>query len=271
MEVTILRVWKGSMLIIGLAVLLLSSLTVSAVTESDGQGDVWHFVAPYWQEQTVSNQPNVDIKEIKAEESGDQVTLSMTLWPGGTFVPSGSTYVACIMFYNISDAWYQMSYSYSPGQEPFSIGMGKSTEGMPSIGDVTVSDNGDTISTTLDKVGDDTTAVELYGTITMFEELGIQTESWFDWVGDYLWNPEFEPRAGDVTCWQCNENNESISQTFPAGTVCGEGVAEEYPFNTEPTCGTISNGVGGGTPGFETLTLLVALTIAFVLFWKRKK
>ena len=260
-------------LMVCLLALLLSSMNASAITESDGQSDVWHFVMPYWQDQTVSNQPNVDIKEIKAEESGDQVTLSMTLWTGGTFVSSGNIYVAYIMFYNISDAWYQMSYAFSPGQEPLSIGMGTSTEGMPSFGDVTVSDNGEMISTTLDKVGEDTTTVELYGTATLFEEQGGQAEQWFDWVGDYIWDPDTGPITGpdtepgtndDVTCWQCNENNESVSQTFPAGTVCGEGDAEDYPYDAEPTCG------GGGTPGFETLTLLAALAIAFILLRRRK-
>jgi len=59
-------IWKSSLLIIGLCVLVLSSMTAVAETESDTQGDVWHFVYPYWQEQTIDNQPNVDIKEIKA-------------------------------------------------------------------------------------------------------------------------------------------------------------------------------------------------------------
>ena len=69
---------KGRKLIILLTsffVLTLSAFTVCGVTESDDQGDVWHYVFPYYQSQTVSDRPNSDIKEISAEISGDQITF----------------------------------------------------------------------------------------------------------------------------------------------------------------------------------------------------
>lgn len=167
-----MRIWKSNLLIIGLCVLVLSSMTAVAETESDTQGDVWHFIWPYWQEQTVSNQPNLDIKEIKAEISGDQITLSMALWPGGTFSRSDNSYAMYIMFYNTSDAYYMMSYSDIIGEEPLGSSLGISLDGtyLPPMSSAEVIVNGDTISATMDKVGDDTTTVEMYGVAWMYEE-----------------------------------------------------------------------------------------------------
>ena len=232
-----------TILIVGIVVLMLSSINASAVTESDAQGDVWHFVWPYWQEQTVSNQPNVDIKEIKVEESGDQVTLSMTLWPGGTFTPSGNKYMMCLMWYNISDAWYSMTYSYFEGEESFSIGMGTSIEGQVLTGDVIVND--DTISTTLNKMGDDTTTVEMYGTTMMFEDrFGEKTDQWHDWVGDYIWDPDLGP--GD------DDDDDTTSD------------------DDDDTTGDDDDGTNGGTPGFEILSLITAIGVALIILRRKK-
>ena len=242
---------KISIILVGIALLLLSSMTASAVTESDGQGDIWHFVAPYWKEQTVSNQPNIDIKEIKAEESGDQITLSMSLWPGGTFTPSSNKFVMCLMWYNTSDAWYSMSYSYFEGEEAFSIGMVTSVNGQVLTGDVTVNDVGDTISTTLNKMGDDTTTVEMYGTTLMYEDrFGEKTDQWHDWVGDYIWNPDFEPGDSDDD----GEDDET-------GDDDGTGDGDTTGGDDDTT---------GGTPGFEVIGVLTALWISLILIKRRK-
>lgn len=41
--------------------------------------------------------------------------------------------------------------------------------------------------------------------------------------------------TGTVTCWRCNGTTPE-SQTFPSGTVCGQGVAVGYPYTSQPTC-----------------------------------
>lgn len=271
-----MKIRKSSMLIIGVAVLLLSSMTVSAETELDVQNDVWHYVFPYYQSQTVSDQPNSDIKEIKAEISGDQITLSMTLWPGGEFSRGQNRYAQYIMFYNTSDAWYTMTYSDLIDQEPGGLAIGYSLgEYIPPFtsGEVVVDENTNTITVTMDKIGEDTTTTELYGLTWVWEGYGEDQwnlDHWHDLVGDYDWDPDLDPgENNDVTCWQCNENNESVSQTFPAGTVCGVGDAEDYPYDTEPNCG---NGATpkSDTPGFETLAVISALAIAFIILRRRK-
>ena len=236
-----MKMRKSSILIIGIRVLLLSSITVSAETESDAQGDVWHFAYPYWQEQTVSNQPNIDIKEIKAEFSGDQITLSMTLWPGGTFSPSGyGERVMYAVFFNTSDAIYTLPYTISinetGGTEAGGFATGISTTGAGASSgskDITVTAN--TISVTLDKAGEDTTKVKLWGTSWMHAKYGGEQylhDSWYDWVGDF--DPGLDIGPGD-----------------------GDGDGQQKP----PT----------GTPGFEAIAVIAAFGIALIILRRKRK
>ncbi len=239
-----MRIWKSSLLIIGLCVLVLSSMTAVAETESDPQGDVWHFLWPYWQEQTVDNQPNIDIKEIKADVVGDQITLSMTLHPGGTFTRGDNSHIVYMMFYNTSDAYYMMTYSDTIDIEPIGSALGLSLEGttLPSTAEVTVV--GDTISATMDKVGNDTTAVSFHGLAWMYEEYYAEQlthDSWHDWVGDYDWNPELDPETG-------------------GDDTGGDDTGGDDTGTDAPT----------GTPGFETLAVIAALGVAFIILRRRK-
>ena len=251
-----MKLWKSSMLFVGVAILLLSSITVSAETESDTQGDVWHFVYPYWQSQTVGNQPNVDIKEIKAEISGDQITLSMTLWPGGTFSRSQYSYVMYIMFYNTSDAYYMMSYSDVVGEDPLGSAFGMSLDGsypIPSSAEVTV--NGNTISATMDKVGDDTTTTELYGLAWMYEEYfgeELTHDQWHDYVGDYTWDPDTGSGNGD-------NDDDTTPSDDDDDTTTGDDDDDDG-----------GGGTDGGTPGFEAIAVIAAIAIALIILRRRK-
>ena len=200
-----MKTWKISKIFLGVTILLIAiSLTVTAETESDAQGDVWHFVYPYWQSQTVSNQPNIDIKEIKAEISGDQIELSMTLWPGGSFSRSQHEHAVYQMYYNTSDAYYVMTYSDFVRLDPISSAIGVSLIGSHNHSSAEVTVNGDTINATLYKVGEDTIKVEFYGTAWMYEKYRLDhrldqylNDSWHDWVGDYSWNPNIDPGDDD--------------------------------------------------------------------------
>jgi len=241
-----MNLWKSSVLIISFAVLLFSSMTVTAETESDAQGDVWHFVYPYWQQQTIDDQPDIDIKEIKAEVSGDQITLSMTLWPGGTFTRSQYEKVAYIMFYNTSDAYYMMSYSDIIGQTPGggAFGFPLDFNGSFSSASSNVAINDNVLSATMNKVGDDETAEEFWGTAWIFEDYGAEQyvkDSWFDWVGDYTWNPEFTPEEGN--------GNGNVT-------------------NGDDSDGTTDE--SNGTPGFEVPIFLAAICVIFIILRRRK-
>lgn len=237
-----MNVWKRRILLMGICVLFLSSMTVVAETETDGQGDVWRYQWPYVDPEPVGDQPNVDIKEIKAEISGDQITLSMTLWPGGSFSRLENEYAMYVMFYNTSDSYYMLTYGDIIDQEPYGNAMGYllSGGGMPSMAEVSV--NGETINATLDLVGEDTDKESLYGTAWSWERYLIDQydyDAWFDWVGDYDWNPEYIPDDTD------GDND---------GEANGNGNGDK---DSE------------GTPGFELLFVITAMIIAFILIRRK--
>jgi hypothetical protein len=256
---------KGKYLIIitiSIMTMLALSTTVSAETESDPQGDVWHFIYPYWNQQTISDKPNVDIKEIKAEVSGDQITLSIVLWPGGTFSRGDYEHVAYVMFFNTSDAFYMMSYADSIGQVATGSALGMSLDMngtyLPSAGDAIVTDN--VLSATLNKAGDDTTSMEFWGTAYMYEHYGAEqylNDAWFDWVGDYDWDPELESDDGT--------DDEDSDDEEP-----DEGADDE----DEGTNGEDStNGDGSSSsssPGFELILLIAAFAIIVIIYRKKK-
>ena len=246
-----MKIWKYKLILLSIAVMLLLSFTVEARTESDPQGDVWHYVYPYYQTSTVSNRPNSDIQEISAEISGDQITLSMTLWPGGEFSRGDNGYAQYIMFYNTSDAWYTLNYGDLEGEEPAGMAMGYSTAGYTppvTTGEVTV--NGNTITATMDKVGTDEATTELYGVTWVWEGHGTDQwnyDHWHDGVGDWDWNPDLAPddSTGDDDDTTGDDDDDDDNSGGGGGTT-------------------------GGTPGFETLALLAAIAVA-LLFIRRKK
>ncbi len=251
-----MKLYKIIMLTIG--IMMLSSLTASAETEYDDQDDVWHYVFPYYQSQTVSNQLNSDIKEISAEISGDQITLSMTLWPGGTFTRGQYGHASYMMFYNTSDAYYIFSYSDSIGGETEGYGMGYSIGNYtPPFSQGEASVNGDTISVTMDKVGEDTTTTELHGLTWVWEGYGENQsvlDHWHDWVGDYEWTPELDP--GDDGNGNDNGNN-NANNGNDNGDGDGDGDVQQNP----PT----------GTPGFETIAVIAAIGISLIILRRKRK
>lgn len=241
---------------LGIAVLFVLSSTVSAETESDPQGDVWHFVYPYWNQQTIDDKPNIDIKEIKAEFNGDQITLSIVLWPGGTFSRGQNEHAAYVMSFNTSDAYYMMSYSDIAGETAAGGAFGMSLEGtsLPSSGEVTVNDN--ILSATLEKVGEDTSKMEFWGTAWIYEEYGAEqylNDAWFDWVGDYDWAPEFAPDEDDDQEEKDPGDDETDGEEDE-----GDGGNGEDSTN------------GGSSPGFELILLLAAFAIIIIVYRKKK-
>jgi len=79
-EVDSMRVWKRSILLfVGIAVLLLSTLTVSA--ESDSTGDVWHwkFSETGYSWEHSGGKPNIDITSVSHTITDSEATLTMTV------------------------------------------------------------------------------------------------------------------------------------------------------------------------------------------------
>lgn len=229
-----------------MAIIILSNLIVSAEKEEDDKDDVWHYVYPYYQSQTVNTHPNSDIKEIKAEIEGNKITLSMTLWPGGIFSREQYGYASYLVFYNTSDAWYSLSYSDLDGEKPTGFALGYSTANYtPPITSGEVILNDSTITVTMDIVGENTTTTEFYGVSWVWEEYGEERftrDHWHDWVGNYEWNPELDPGSyGD---------NESDNSSDNGG------------INDKKTT--------DNTPGFELTAIFAALTITYIILRRNK-
>jgi len=85
-EVDDVRVWKRSILLfVGIAVLLLSTLTVSAVTETDATEDIWYIEYNLTEStfkitsKNLADYPEIDITSVGATLDGSTLTLTMTL------------------------------------------------------------------------------------------------------------------------------------------------------------------------------------------------
>ena len=70
-----IRLWKSSILLfVELTILMMTAVTVSAVTGIDDIGDVYDGFS-----QTVVSKPNIDITKMTYELSGNRATLTMTV------------------------------------------------------------------------------------------------------------------------------------------------------------------------------------------------
>ena len=267
-----MRIWKSSMIIIGLCVLMLSSLTVSAETVTDGTGDIYHW---YWNadsgtfgwQVSTDEKPNIDITELSYTIGGETATFVMKV--AGNI--EDTQYISYWTTYTSDEVTY--FYTYTNGEV---LGMASNSETTLFDTEAEVTVSVDTLTIEFDSVGEGITNLEFHGYAHIWTETGGESgESWWDYAPDtYFEGDLIDPDSGDVdedvTCWQCDENNESASQTFPAGTVCGEGDAEDYPFGTEPNCGNGAPPVTKKQPGFETLTVIAALGVAFIILRRKE-
>ena len=161
------------MLIVGVVVLLLSTLTVSA--ESDSTGDVWHYYALSetnwgWEAHTGSK-PNIDITSVSDTITGSEATLTMTV--AGTIEDSDK-----IMYYIMmtSDESYYTAY-YVDG-ESYCIGTG----GYPIELLNPVSGNTFTATFEIDNPG---ATYTVHGYTIEYKEVGEELgEMWQDYAPD---------------------------------------------------------------------------------------
>jgi len=224
-----MKIWKRSIFVIGLSVLVLSSLTVSAEAETDPTGDVahWDISDGYWGwHYNIANKPNVDITEISYSVGEDQLTITIKV--AGTIQNSElNMYMAYV---NTSDATYWMMWSEGQGS-----GMAMSTvEGsyeMDFEPDITAS--GNTITCIFNAVGTDYTNPELWCYAVEYVAVGDTAQEWW---GD--WAPgTYSPFYGE------EENG-------------GNGGSGTPPSS--------------GTPGFETLAVIAALGVVFIILRRKK-
>ena len=224
------------MVLIGIGLLLLSNISVMAVTVTDPTGDVVHatWSVNNWGYASITDKPNIDITSVSADINNGKLTLSLTVV--GPIVQSENT--AYIVRFNTSDATYMMMYGGYGGD------LNGTSWGTPnngnylnmSFGKVTLVGT-NTITSTLNVSGTATTKVALYGTAYQYTgnpSQNLYGEFWADVAGDH---PGF--------------------QVTPGGNNTGGN-------------NTGGNTTGKKTPGFEVIPVIAAVAIAAILLRRRR-
>ena len=228
---------------ISLGLILAFSQSVSAETISDDTGDVahWKYTGTTWGwDLNYEGKSNVDIKELSYTVEGEQVTLTMEVV--GTI--TDSELVSYWTYLNTSDSNYWLIWTNGEGS-----GMAISTEEgsfeMDFEPEITAS--GSKLSATFDVIGTFSSDVVLWGWAAEYTTSGNITNEWW---GDWAPNSN-SPFYGDQPETPDDDDDEN-------------GNSGESPDGNE------SDDNNGGTPGFELLTLFVALIAIIILIRKRK-
>ena len=226
-----MKLWKSSMCLVGLAVIVLSCFTASATSIADGSNDIWHFAqsgtAWSWGG-NVGDKPNIDITEVSSSTTGDKVTLMIKV--DGTIQASETIFY--YVYFNSTDTQYSLVWSNGRGYG-WAVKEGSYGQGE----NITVSE--DTISAEFTSLGD-TSTVDLWGYAVEYTVLDDQTTH--DWWGDWAPNTKF---TGSMTP---NGGNNSTNETN------GDNGTNQKP----------------STPGFEALAVISAVGIIMILIRRNR-
>jgi PGF-CTERM protein len=228
-----MKLWKSSICVASIAVIILSCSTASATTINDGTGDIWHWTqsGTTWAwVGNVGNKPNIDITEVSYVVSGDKITIALKV--SGSI--QNSENVVYVVYYNSTDSHYVLNYMNGNGG-----GAGYRGETM-TLGNFSMTQNvtisGGTLSVVLDVVGD-TSKVDLWGSAMEYTTSG---DTMAEWWGDWAPNEKFTQAPDD-------------GSDDTDGTQDGDNSTGEK-----------------GTPGFEVVLVIAAVSIA-LLFLRRRR
>jgi len=228
-----MKLWKSSLLIVGVAILLFLNITASAETIADGASDIYHLT---WSQTTLGwsgsltteDKTYLDIRSVSAEEENGNLTLTMTI--ADVIQDSNNTLYA--IFYNTTEAIYMVTYS---NVLKMATGMAVGLFNFTS-GEVTLSGDGKSIIATIPLIGGNEKAAFWayaweYPIDTSQIVEGYQGEWWGDWAPD---------------------------SSFTYGTTdSGNGNGD-------------GDGNGDGAPGFEAIAVIAAFAIALIILRRRK-
>jgi len=224
---------KKYLIFLGAIMLLVFSANVVNAEGSvdDGADDVFHHYVSAGTGGWEGSATRTNIDIKEVSYAVDGAQLTLTLKVYGNIQNSENIYYW--VSYNSTDAYYWFSWHDSNG-----TGLAMSTDVGGGLFDYnpTITASGDTIEGVFNVLGDTSNQV-LYGYAHEYSEYGDTTKEWW---ADYAPGSYF-PFIGLV-----NEDGTPISggDTPPSGS--------------------------GGTPGFELLTLVAAITIAIIILRKRK-
>lgn len=231
-----------NILIILIAGILLvcSSISVIADTETDSTGDVYHY---YFSETgfswkvSVENKPDIDITEVSFSANGEKLTFILKV--DGNIQSSEN--IGYWAFYNSSDSTYMISWNNGQG---FGLAMSLDQQGGSFDYDPEIIVSGNTLKAVFDKIGS-TDNVALWGWAAEYTQYGDQTQEWWgDWIPG-----EYAPFWGEDIDYE-QEQNDTEKNDKEDDKKTGDGNS------------------GSVTPGFE---LILSICVIFlILLWKRK-
>ena len=230
-----MKLRKSTIVILGLFVVCLSSLTTSAVTITDITGDVYYGSGASYNLAS-QDKPNVDLTGITFNEDDTTATITMTV-NGVIDVSEDTMYWAT---YAVGEeAAYIFTYSNGSVIGIASTGTGGSFEANASV-------SGDTLTVEFESLNINTDDGELYGyAATWIEGTAGSGEMWMDYA------------PGSYAPWYGMDGNGNGDDT-------GNGDTGDGDDGGNGDTGT------GGTPGFEMFIVIAALGLAFILLRRRK-
>ena len=244
-------------IMLGVLVLVFSSITVSAETQTDPSGDVYHWkmTDSIWSwEPSVESKPNIDIIELTYTPNGNQLTLTMKV--AGNI--QNSDKIAYIAWVNTTDAYYWL-YWMNGQSTSMAINTQEGSTQFDMDPDVTVVEG--TITCVFDVVGTDIASSEFWGYAAEYTNFGVMTQDWWgDWIpGTYA---PFWDQEGDGDGDEGEGDGDEGEGDGDEGDTDGEGETDgEGSGNGEN---------GSGTPGFELIGVITALAIAIIILRRRK-
>ena len=233
-----MKLWKNSLLLIGIFTLALSSISVCA--ESDPTGDVYHQIVTEnnltW-ELYSGEKPNIDITDISYSISGSEATVTMTV--AGT-IQDAETIGYYVHLAKDDTSFYQIYYFNGVG---IFSGSGDYSGTWQLLESPPISSDGKSLTYTFEiDTSDPSAEYTPWGWSVELANVENQGgEAWLDYApGTYA--PWYTSGDGDV---DGGENGDGDTST--------DG----------------DDGTSGGTPGFEIFALLAAVAIVFIVLKKR--
>jgi hypothetical protein len=212
--------------------------TAAAAAVIDDTNDVWHWgqKGTTWAwSGYIGDKPNIDITQLTDTVSGEKITLTLSV--AGSI--ENSEHIVYWLYYNTTDASYWITWTNG-----FGMGSASKFNQTSPVGSIESPDEvnatGNTITAIFEVLGN-ATPQTLWGWAAEYTTLGNQSDEWWgDWAPNRQ-TPSFV------------SSREFNSSGIPPGVNNTNGTTSEKK-----------------TPGFEVLSVLVAVVLAAVILRKRR-
>jgi len=267
-----MSVLKRSMLFALFASLVISAVPASAVTITDDTNDVMYFeFDPLTGDEkslTVVNNPNIDITSVSYTITGSEITLTMKV-KGAIEDSDLIIYYIYFGMINETDNSIDKHYVATYRNEESYYSYFTSGGGMPTDSDWLANPvSGNTFTATFEMVDFDP-KFEIWGITTEYTIDPMSSDVPFDWTNRWM---DFTSNFFDL--FPSEDDEDDVDEDEPDIDDDDEDTTDDNEDiilpNDDDTVGDGNGDTGGGTPGFEILVFIVALTISFIIL-KRKK